>query len=215
MKKDEANVINPIETNYKGYRMRSRAEARWAVFFDKLGIKWQYETEGFEHNGVRYLPDFYLPEDDVYVEVKGNWEKLREDMPKMLENIYWGGPIKKLLLLGEVPTPKKIGYKFWMIGYDSLIDATGVVLAAFHLFERDDTYKWFVSHSWNTFTPFVREEDDLYYYLDVFDWDMAHRPYVENRITDLPLPESMEVSRADEAFTVSRSARFEHGETPA
>ena len=26
--------IKPIETNYKGYRFRSRLEARWAVFFD-------------------------------------------------------------------------------------------------------------------------------------------------------------------------------------
>ena len=26
--------IKPIETHYKGYRFRSRLEARWAVFFD-------------------------------------------------------------------------------------------------------------------------------------------------------------------------------------
>ena len=31
--------IAAIETKYKGYRFRSRLEARWAVFFDALGIK--------------------------------------------------------------------------------------------------------------------------------------------------------------------------------
>lgn len=48
-----------IETRYKGYRFRSRLEARWAVFFDALGLRWEYEPEGFElPGGVRYLPDF-------------------------------------------------------------------------------------------------------------------------------------------------------------
>ena len=50
-----------IETRYKGYRFRSRLEARWAVFFDALGLRWEYEPEGFElPGGVRYLPDFYV-----------------------------------------------------------------------------------------------------------------------------------------------------------
>lgn len=54
--------IKPIETRYKGYRFRSRLEARWAVFFDALGIEWEYEKEGYnlgEHGC--YLPDFWLP----------------------------------------------------------------------------------------------------------------------------------------------------------
>jgi hypothetical protein len=32
--------IVAIPTRYKGYHFRSRLEARWAVFFDALGIKW-------------------------------------------------------------------------------------------------------------------------------------------------------------------------------
>ena len=39
--------IKAIETYYKGYRFRSRLEARWAVFFDAAGIKYEYEPEGF------------------------------------------------------------------------------------------------------------------------------------------------------------------------
>ena len=51
--------IKAIETVYKGYRFRSRLEARWAVFFDTLGLKWEYEPEGFVMpSGTHYLPDF-------------------------------------------------------------------------------------------------------------------------------------------------------------
>ena len=58
--------IKAIETVYNGYRFRSRLEARWAVFFDAAGIKYEYEPEGFETNeGTKYLPDFYLPEYDA------------------------------------------------------------------------------------------------------------------------------------------------------
>jgi len=64
--------IKAIETRYKGYRFRSRLEARWAVFFDTLGIEWRYEVEGFDVNGRPYLPDFFLPALGIYVEVKAN-----------------------------------------------------------------------------------------------------------------------------------------------
>lgn len=63
--------IKPIETIYKGYRFRSRLEARWAVFFDACGIAYEYEPEGFTlDDGTNYLPDFYLPEFELYVEIK-------------------------------------------------------------------------------------------------------------------------------------------------
>lgn len=53
--------LKPIETFYKGYKFRSRLEARWAVFFDTIGIKWQYEVEGFTlSDGRHYLPDFKI-----------------------------------------------------------------------------------------------------------------------------------------------------------
>lgn len=63
--------IKPIETHYNGYRFRSRLEARWAVFFDAAGIKYEYEPEGFElKSGKKYLPDFWLPDFKIYVEIK-------------------------------------------------------------------------------------------------------------------------------------------------
>lgn len=73
--------IKAIETRYAGCHFRSRLEARWAVFFDALGIKWEYEPQGFEtewrlsleEGVIRYLPDFYLPDAGCYAEVKGAW----------------------------------------------------------------------------------------------------------------------------------------------
>lgn len=65
-KETDDNRITAIQTEYKGYRFRSRLEARWAVFFDACGVEWEYEPEGYEcSNGVRYLPDFLLH--DVHV----------------------------------------------------------------------------------------------------------------------------------------------------
>jgi len=65
-------IIKPIETYYNGYRFRSRLEARWAVCFDALNIEYEYEPEGFDlGDGYYYLPDFYLPEQKVWVEIKG------------------------------------------------------------------------------------------------------------------------------------------------
>ena len=60
-----------IETVYKGYRFRSRLEARWAVFFDTLGIPYEYEKEGYDLDGVWYLPDFWLPRHEYWIEIKG------------------------------------------------------------------------------------------------------------------------------------------------
>lgn len=73
-------MITPIETIYKGYRFRSRLEARWAVFMDACGADWEYEPEGLsstvycepdldedgniiqEHDPActYYLPDFVV-----------------------------------------------------------------------------------------------------------------------------------------------------------
>lgn len=58
-------------TVYNGYNFRSRVEARWAVFFDEVGIRYYYEHQDYVICGRRYLPDFFLPDFDIHVEVKG------------------------------------------------------------------------------------------------------------------------------------------------
>ena len=63
-------TLKAIETFYNGYRFRSRLEARWAVFLDTLDIGFRYEMEGYDLDGLLYLPDFYLPHLDSFLEIK-------------------------------------------------------------------------------------------------------------------------------------------------
>jgi hypothetical protein len=69
-------TIQVLETEYAGHKFRSRLEARWAMFFDIVGIKWEYEPQGYKlSSGECYLPDFWLPgfndkDRGTYVEVK-------------------------------------------------------------------------------------------------------------------------------------------------
>jgi len=67
-----APQIEVIETAFNGIKYRSRTEARWAVFFDKLGWNAEYEAEGYDLDGQWYLPDFYVPEINAFCLIKGN-----------------------------------------------------------------------------------------------------------------------------------------------
>ena len=62
--------MKAINTVYKGYKFRSRLEARWAVFFDALGLKWEYEKEGYVLPSGYYLPDFWIATVHMWAEVK-------------------------------------------------------------------------------------------------------------------------------------------------
>ncbi len=59
---------------YGRYVFRSVTEARWALFFDKLGIDYEYEPTKFSIPGIGgYVPDFYLPnvKGGTWIEIKG------------------------------------------------------------------------------------------------------------------------------------------------
>lgn len=68
---NKPKIVKPIPTVYGGYEFRSRLEARWAYFFDMYKIPYIYEPEGLDLDGIRYLPDFYLPDCKQFFEVKG------------------------------------------------------------------------------------------------------------------------------------------------
>ena len=102
-------MLKAIETRYKGYRFRSRLEARWAVFFDNLGLKWEYEPEGFETSLGPYLPDFFIAENHhygPYVEIKGR-EPTTEEIKK-LEEVCLALGSYGLLLWGEIGATRHI-----------------------------------------------------------------------------------------------------------
>jgi len=69
-------------TTYGGTAFRSRTEARWAVFFDALGIEYEYETpaqlsgeDPDSYTGATEYtahPDFWLPRICMWAEVKSD-----------------------------------------------------------------------------------------------------------------------------------------------
>ncbi len=48
---------------------RSALEARWAIFFRELNLKWKYEPHLLRADRLKYLPDFHI-EGFGYVEIK-------------------------------------------------------------------------------------------------------------------------------------------------
>lgn len=66
--------MKAISTKYKGIMFRSRIEARWAVFFEAVGLKWEYEQEGYIlQSGECYLPDFVVHSPEfgpIFIEIK-------------------------------------------------------------------------------------------------------------------------------------------------
>lgn len=128
---DAASRVTAIETSYKGYRFRSRLEARWAVFLDHLKLEWKYEPQGYMVEGQPYLPDFWV--DGLgWVEVKGEIDRAgllklglaaRPDglpmspdgvQPKEIGSRMGPGwswldvarpTIPRLVLLGDIPDP--------------------------------------------------------------------------------------------------------------
>jgi hypothetical protein len=96
--------LKPIETRYKDCRFRSRLEARWAVFFESMKIPWSYEYEGFElPGGARYLPDFLLPKNDIWVEIKPSNPETGYLIK--LTDFAWNLGKRLLLLRGDSPHP--------------------------------------------------------------------------------------------------------------
>lgn len=89
MMKRNPTTFRALETGYKGYKFRSRTEARWAVFFDHLNYQWFYEHQGYAiPEEGQYLPDFWIPRfrkmsyagvdgpvtvESAFIEVKGEY----------------------------------------------------------------------------------------------------------------------------------------------
>jgi hypothetical protein len=78
-----------------GYRkdlgrfFRSEWEAAYARYLNANGIPWEYEIYAFIlSNGKNYLPDFYLPQTDEWVEVKGWWDDKSIEKCNLFETDY-------------------------------------------------------------------------------------------------------------------------------
>ena len=53
-------------------KMRSGYEVMYAIILENKNIEWKYEPKCFKlKNGMRYTPDFHLPQTNEWIEVKG------------------------------------------------------------------------------------------------------------------------------------------------
>ena len=218
--------IKAIETFYKGYHFRSRLEARWAVFFDNLGIQWKYEVEGYERDlghyickpdgdiyvpdVVRYLPDFYLPcrwGGGVYVEVKGDKHALKKDWHRHASMHDYGGILPNfadsfgksnagLLLLSDIPEASQV-----KINLHPIIQHEKGLVKSYAFFDSD--YVSVVGHSPLATLLGVEPVFGLDHEGDNWGIDLKqihteqHYPHVVK------------------AYAAARAARFEHGQEGA
>ena len=107
--------MKPIETEYNGDFFRSRLEARWAVFFKTLAIRYEYEKEGFDIDGIRYLPDFYFPDYSCWVEIKS--DSISENEHRKINSFSQATKDKFILISGP---PKEGQYTVQMLANGNL-----------------------------------------------------------------------------------------------
>lgn len=191
--------IKAIETRYNGYRFRSRLEARWAVFFDALGIRWAYETEGFDLSSYQpmgynlssfaYLPDFWLPDVGMFVEVKGS-EPTGEEISKC--NLLSDHTQRATLLVYGLPYEHPGFLSCW-----DLTDSSG---------GRYENWVTFLFHRLNR--SLIVHDDSR---LARGDRDLFFRGF-ELPVDDATVAPFRVIRHA--AADAAKSARFEHGERP-
>ena len=194
-------MIKAIDTEYKGYRFRSRLEARWAVYFDSLNIKWEYEVEGFKFkDGTKYLPDFWLPKMNMWAEVKA--KELNEEEERKVKNLVKNTHKNCLLLIG---TPERKAY--WAICVD--IDICGEPT------KDDNGETGYVCHG--EFIKYPGEDLEYTFYPNNFALSNYHN-YPQNEDRFYSAFDECEINEywfddIDKHVNKSRSARFEFGES--
>lgn len=212
-----------IETEYDGYRFRSRLEARWAVFFDAMGIRYEYEPEGFGFGGTRYLPDFYLPEFGVYVEIKPNDTSVVKHMG---DGNRWERKCSKfrdcvgkaiLICYGD-PAENTFQYLF---AWDAT-DGCGGTYEDMATFKERDGMVYLVAND-------ARKDRDVYvadgferndHVITAWQWLHLDKFAVYRMLKEAALKsvdEPFKYSATDKvnnAKRAARQARFEHGEKP-
>jgi hypothetical protein len=200
-------TIKAIETRYRGYRFRSRLEARWAVFFSSLKLNWQYEPEGFIlSDGTHYLPDFLITlprKHRLWVEVKPDNESTEKFNAFMneLKDGSWG------VVLGQIPEIRSDAYGFLGVGEYNCLFAEN---DKYYVEEDDEFYVKGASSDW----PY---EFCICTHCGTAGFEFSGR---SERISCCEAgKEDHKVYTPDhwrirKALMEARSARFEHGECP-
>lgn len=213
-------MIKPIQTEYNGYRFRSRLEARWAVFFDALGIKYEYEPEGYTlEDGTKYLPDFFLPDQNYYIEVKGMSDHVFSDLEKVSKFVLEAKTV--VMILSQIPYDPGAYGLFWFPYMYYEARSGGCVSKHYAFFMPGTDEECFIQdnfyigqHKYFHYHPHIRDDfleargisRDRYAYNEI-------QPISGRVLDDDEHPiKNCYLSRIEDALQKARSARFEHGE---
>lgn len=171
-------MIKAIDTEYNGYKFRSRLEARVAVFLDAAGALWDYEVEGFALpvNG-NYLPDFLVtsfPKGSTpfWLEVKAKQptkneiHKLRElCIQTQIPGAFFTGTMTDRLFDGQnrlsVISQHDVDYAGWRVDVFEYIQAP---LTEYIEDGDDDSTFWdtYKQKMWATWDMFLEIQDAKY-----------------------------------------------------
>jgi hypothetical protein len=195
MNQDSTSKIKPIETIYKGYRFRSRLEARWAVFFDTVGLTWEYETEGYDIFGEWYLPDFYIKDYECFVEIKPTEE------PTELYSNFRDVVGKSIILLCGSPW----GYIGTWFGWDTCDSSGGsyeseciIACTSSLMIHCERVDRWLCVSQWESNNNVL--ESHAYNAKEYpMNWDDC---------------KDFAIFNTRDATAKAKRARFEHGESP-
>lgn len=108
--------VNNIKHNYNWYflhngnkiRCRSGYEVIFANYLIESNISFHYEKIVLKtKSGLRYLPDFYLPETNMYIEIKGFFSQRQSDKIDELANDF----SIKVLFWDDIVNICKLKYK--------------------------------------------------------------------------------------------------------
>ena len=95
--KKKYSVSKQLQIAYKDIKFRSSWEVAMAKYLDHMGYNWDYEPEAFETSVGFYIPDFWVKELNIYIEVKGffrddskiKFEEFSTTHPAVLANLEY------------------------------------------------------------------------------------------------------------------------------
>ena len=87
-----------------------------AINIEKEGIDWEYEPNTFKLlNGVRYTPDFFLPKENLWIDVKGQLTEKHKIKHKLFREF---GYDLKLVFIEELKSRLGISYSKFKKDWD-------------------------------------------------------------------------------------------------
>ena len=126
------NNYNAKKCLYNGTWYKSMAEGRTAMSFDKLGIKYEYESYAnlsSDYDANVYTPDFFLPELDIWVEVAGRWDDYH---PRKAATFFKNTGMKdhRIVSIDDLPSFIRIDAvgKIYVVLSDGRCESGGCVL---------------------------------------------------------------------------------------